>query len=50
MFNLETHMWKKLPKKGYYVPERDFHTATAVQGARNKKLVVFGGRSKWDMV
>ena len=47
---METHIWEKLSRKGYYVPERDFHTATAVEGPRNRKLVVFGGRSKSDIL
>ncbi len=46
VFNMETHEWDVLPSKGCRVPERDFHTATAVLGTRNRKLVVFGGRSK----
>ena len=41
-FNMETFIWRKLPSTGFRVPERDFHTATTV----NRKLLVFGGRSK----
>jgi len=42
-FNMDTHMWRKLPNKGDRVQERDFHTATAV----NNKIVTFGGRSDY---
>ena len=28
------------------MPERDFHTATAVRGRHNRKIVAFGGRSR----
>ena len=41
-FNMDTFIWRKLPSTGFRVPERDFHTATTV----NRKLLVFGGRSK----
>jgi hypothetical protein len=40
-FNLDHHTWRKFPKRGERVPERDFHSAAVVGG----KVVVFGGRS-----
>jgi hypothetical protein len=40
-FNLDEHTWRKFPKRGERVPERDFHVATVV----GNKVVVFGGRS-----
>lgn len=40
--NLETLVWTLYPRKGVYVKERDFHTATAVG---NHEIIVFGGRS-----
>jgi hypothetical protein len=40
-FNMDHHTWRKFPKRGERVPERDFHSATVV----GDKVVVFGGRS-----
>jgi len=45
VFNMETHEWDQLKCRGHRVPERDFHTATAVIGRNGRKIVVFGGRS-----
>jgi len=45
---METYEWEKVKCRGLRIPPRDFHTATALEGAKGTSLIVFGGRIKWS--